>query len=51
MGIGVYSPGLDTFGNSVRGVRVCQEISEQLGLHVFATHDEDELLRPAPAGG
>lgn len=49
MGIGVFSPGLDAYGNSVRGVRVCEEISERLGLHVFATEDEDELLgAPGP---
>src|ERR671912_650829 len=45
-GIGVYSPGLDAHGNSVRGIRVCQEISERLGLHVFATEAEDALLVP-----
>jgi glutaminase len=44
MGIGVFSPGLDPYGNSVRGVRVCEEISERLGLHVFATESEDALL-------
>jgi glutaminase len=44
MGIAVFSPGLDPYGNSVRGVRVCREISERLGLHVFATADEDALL-------
>ncbi len=27
MGIGVFSPGLDRFGNSVRGTAVCQELS------------------------
>lgn len=43
-GIGIFSPGLDPFGNSVRGTRVCAEISERLGLHVFATEDEDEML-------
>jgi glutaminase len=43
-GIGVFSPGLDSYGNSVRGIRVCQEISERLGLHVFATEAEDALL-------
>jgi glutaminase len=48
MGIGVFSPGLDVYGNSVRGVQVCTELSERLGLHVFATEDEDELLGPAP---
>ena len=47
MGIGVYSPGLDEYGNSVRGIGVCREISERLGLHVFATEDEDALLGPA----
>jgi glutaminase len=46
MGIGVYSPGLDPYGNSVRGVEVCREISERLGLHVFATESEDALLGP-----
>ena len=44
LGIGVYSPGLDTFGNSVRGVRVCQEVSERLGLHLFATDIEDVMF-------
>ncbi|GJF10849.1 glutaminase [Mycolicibacterium cyprinidarum] len=33
LGIGVYSPLLDGKGNSVRGVRVCRSLSEQLGLH------------------
>ncbi len=45
LGIGVWSPGLDAQGNSVRGVRVCRELSERLGLHVFATEAEDALLR------
>lgn len=44
MGLAVYSPGLDAYGNSVRGVRVCREISERLGLHVFASEAEDALL-------
>jgi len=43
-GIGVYSPGLDAYGNSVRGIRVCEEISDRLGLHVFAAEDEDAML-------
>jgi len=50
LGIGVYSPGLDVYGNSVRGVGVCKEISGALGLHVFATEEEDALLgRGTPA--
>jgi glutaminase len=44
LGIGVFSPGLDAYGSSARGVRVCAEISERLGLHVFATDAEDALL-------
>ncbi len=49
MGIAVFSPGLDQYGNSVRGVRVCEEISERLGLHVFATEAEDAMLATSPA--
>jgi glutaminase len=44
MGIGVYSPGLDEHGNSVRGVRVCEEVSGRLGLHIFATEAEDAMV-------
>jgi glutaminase len=48
-GIGVFSPGLDAHGNSVRGIGMCQEISEALGLHVFATEDDYALLVPTEA--
>jgi glutaminase len=34
LGIGVYSPPLDIHGNSVRGVRVCQDLSRECELHV-----------------
>jgi glutaminase len=43
MGLGVFSPGLDVYGNSVRGIQVCKEISERLGLHTFASEDEDAM--------
>ena len=33
LGIGVFSPALDERGNSVRGVKVCESISSDLGLH------------------
>lgn len=33
LGIGVFSPRLDERGNSVRGIRVCQELSRLLDLH------------------
>lgn len=38
LGIGVFSPRLDRHGHSVRGVRVCREISDKFGLHVFRNH-------------
>jgi glutaminase len=42
LGIGVFSPALDERGNSVRGVKVCEALSQELGLHV--------LLAPRAAG-
>jgi glutaminase len=33
LGIGVFSPRLDSRGNSVRGVAVCAALSAELGLH------------------
>lgn len=41
MGIGVFSPPLDARGNSVRGVKVCEELSQQLGLHLFDCSGEN----------
>jgi glutaminase len=35
IGIGVFSPRLDPHGNSVRGIRVCEELSRHLDLHLF----------------
>ncbi len=40
LGIGVYSPLVDTKGNSVRGVRVCRSLSQQLGLHFLSVTSE-----------
>ncbi len=42
LGIGVFSPALDARGNSVRGVRACEAISAELGLH---------FLQPPRAAG
>jgi glutaminase len=39
-GIAVWSSPIDHLGNSVRGIRVCQEISRAFSLHVH----------PAPPG-
>jgi glutaminase len=33
LGIGVFSPALDERGNSVRGVKACEAVSRDLGLH------------------
>ena len=33
IGIGVFSPRLDARGNSVRGVAVCKDLSNELGMH------------------
>lgn len=46
-GLGVYSPGLDRHGNSVRGVSVCRELSQRFGLHVFADPAESRFGRVA----
>ena len=35
LGISVYSPRLDSKGNSVRGILVCKELASHLGLHAF----------------
>lgn len=35
LGIGVFSPRLDAHGNSTRGIRVCEELSRHLNLHLL----------------
>lgn len=35
LGIGVFSPRLDSKGNSVRGIRVCSALSRRWDLHLF----------------
>ncbi len=37
MGIGTFSPPLDERGNSVRGIKTCEDLSQHFGLHVFDT--------------
>lgn len=36
LGIAVYSPPLDAHGNSVRGIKVCEDLSDELHLHVMS---------------
>ena len=35
IGVGLYSPRLDEHGNSVRGIKACVQLAEELGLHSF----------------
>lgn len=35
IGIAIFSPPLDHRGNSIRGVKVCETLSQSLGLHLF----------------
>lgn len=35
-----FSPGLDSHGNSVRGINMCRDLSTRFGLHLFADPDE-----------
>ena len=46
VGIGAFSPLLDDYGNSIRGVRACQEISRRFALHGFSHHpNADAVIR------
>lgn len=35
IGLGTFSPRLDSHGNSVRGLKVCEALSERFNLHMF----------------
>lgn len=46
VGISAFSPPLDARGNSVRGVRVFHDLSEDFGLHLFqATRSGKSVIR------
>ena len=50
LGIGVFSPLLDARGNSVRGIRVCTDLSERFGLHVFESSPAAHSMAEAMTG-
>ncbi|MEL6384401.1 MAG: glutaminase A [Cyanobacteria bacterium J06626_18] len=35
IGVGIFSPLLDAKGNSLRGIKVCEDLSRDFGLHIF----------------
>ncbi len=46
LGIGVFSPRLDSHGNSVRGLQVCDDLSRHFDLHLFNTpHTSKSVIR------
>jgi glutaminase len=47
-GLAVFSPRLDRHGNSVRGLRVFEELSERFGMHMF--DPARSWQRSAPSG-
>jgi glutaminase len=45
LGIGVFSPLLDEKGNSVRGIKVCEDLSKDFGLHLFNVAKSERDLK------
>lgn len=40
LGLGTFSPRLDQHGNSVRGIRTCEALSEAFDLHMLSRQDD-----------
>ncbi|NER78800.1 MAG: glutaminase A [Leptolyngbya sp. SIO1D8] len=51
LGIGTFSPPLDVKGNSVRGIKVCEDLSKDFGLHLFNAANPERNLQEWLAGG
>ncbi len=51
LGIGTFSPPLDPKGNSVRGIKICEDLSKDFGLHLFNVAKSDRDLQEWIAGG
>ncbi|MEO0408346.1 MAG: glutaminase A [Cyanobacteria bacterium P01_A01_bin.135] len=44
LGIGTFSPLLDVKGNSLRGIKVCEALSKDFGLHLLNAAQPDKIL-------
>ena len=44
LGIGVFSPLVDERGNSVRGMKVCEDISQKFSLHLFNIYEKNQEM-------
>jgi glutaminase len=44
MGICTYSPPLDSYGNSARGVQFMTELSNKFNLHLFRVEKTNSIL-------
>lgn len=51
LGIGTFSPLLDEKGNSLRGIKVCEALSQDFGLHLFNRAKPDRVLEDWLHGG
>jgi glutaminase len=51
LGIGTFSPPLDEKGNSVRGIKVCEDLSRDFGLHLFNVAKPERDLKDWLEGG
>jgi len=51
LGIGTFSPLLDAKGNSVRGIRVCEDLARDFGLHLFNVAKPERVLENWVSGG
>ena len=51
LGIGTFSPPLDEKGNSVRGIKVCEDLSREFGLHLFNVAKPERDLKDWLEGG
>ncbi|PPS40685.1 glutaminase A [Chroococcidiopsis sp. TS-821] len=51
LGIGTFSPPLDAKGNSTRGIKVCEDLSKDFGLHLFNVAAPERNLQEWIAGG